>query len=234
MRLVLDNVRDAHLLFSMAEQLCAHVPLSVTDALRLGRMTALQKPSGGERGIVAGDALRRLVAKTVAQQMGKAVEAATRPHRGRDGMHRPCAPGPPATRAEGLVQLVSCQGGRHWKVLVSRPGTRRTLDAFRDPSRRPPEVRDPIPGPILNLEPKVPFQFDEFKFASNVRSARRGATSRTFRHECRAHATRVRQCQRHQPFVSYGRAVGTWSSPTVQCRCPTIGQNDCSSVRATS
>ena len=80
-RLVLDNVRDAHLLFSMAEQLSrAHVPLSVTDALRLGRMTALQKPSGGVRGIVAGDVLRRLVAKTVAQQMGKAVEAATRPH----------------------------------------------------------------------------------------------------------------------------------------------------------
>ena len=32
------------------------------------------------RGIVAGDVLRRLVAKTVAQQMGKAVEVATRPH----------------------------------------------------------------------------------------------------------------------------------------------------------
>ena len=99
MRLVLDNVRDAHLLFSMAEQLSrAHVPLSVTDALRLGRMTALQKPNGGVRGIVAGDVLRRLVAKTVAQQMEKAVEAATRPHQhamsGRDGMHRPCAPGP--------------------------------------------------------------------------------------------------------------------------------------------
>ena len=97
--LVLDNVRDAHLLFSMAEQLSrAHVPLSVTDALRLERMTALQKTSGGVRGIVVGDLLWRLVAKTVAQQMGKAV-AATRPHQchvheGRDGMHRPCAPGP--------------------------------------------------------------------------------------------------------------------------------------------
>ena len=48
--------------------------------IRLGRMTALSKPDGGVRGIVAGDVVRRLVARTMAQQLGKAVEAATAPH----------------------------------------------------------------------------------------------------------------------------------------------------------
>ena len=42
-------------------------------------MTALAKPDGGVRGIVAGDVIRRLVARTMAQQLGDAVEAATAP-----------------------------------------------------------------------------------------------------------------------------------------------------------
>ena len=37
-------------------------------------MTALQKPSGRVRGIVAGDIVRRLVARTMAQQLSPAVE----------------------------------------------------------------------------------------------------------------------------------------------------------------
>ena len=40
-------------------------------------MTVLSKPDGGVRGIVTGDVVQRLVARTMAQQMGKAVEAAT-------------------------------------------------------------------------------------------------------------------------------------------------------------
>ena len=43
-------------------------------------MTALSKPDGGVRGIVTGDVVRRLVARTMTQQLGKAVEAATSPH----------------------------------------------------------------------------------------------------------------------------------------------------------
>ena len=43
-------------------------------------MIALQKPLGGVRGIVVGDVVRRLVARTMAQQLSKAVEAATAPH----------------------------------------------------------------------------------------------------------------------------------------------------------
>ena len=45
----------------------------------LGRLTALQKPDGGIRGIVLGDVFRRLVARTLAQQFGPQVECATHP-----------------------------------------------------------------------------------------------------------------------------------------------------------
>ena len=51
----------------------------IVSAIRQGRMTALQKRDGGVRGIVAGDALRRLVARTIAQQSTKDVEAYTAP-----------------------------------------------------------------------------------------------------------------------------------------------------------
>ena len=43
-------------------------------------MTVLRKTNGGDRGIVVGDVLRRLVARTMAQQLGPQVEAATAPH----------------------------------------------------------------------------------------------------------------------------------------------------------
>ena len=45
----------------------------------MGRLTALQMPSGGVRGIVIGDTFRRLVARTTAQQLRAAVEEATAP-----------------------------------------------------------------------------------------------------------------------------------------------------------
>ena len=48
----------------------AEVPESVLPALRLGRMTALKKPSGGARGIVVSDVFRRLVAPTICQSWG--------------------------------------------------------------------------------------------------------------------------------------------------------------------
>ena len=64
----------------MAESLArAEVPDAVTQTIRMGRMTALRKPSGGVRGIVAGDIISRLVARTMAQQLGPQVEAATSP-----------------------------------------------------------------------------------------------------------------------------------------------------------
>ena len=51
----------------------------VVDALRMGRMTALQKDDGGVRGIVVGDVFRRVVARTIAKQFSKRGEAATAP-----------------------------------------------------------------------------------------------------------------------------------------------------------
>ena len=51
------------------------------DMVRAGRMTALRKPDGGVRGIVAGDVVRRLVSGTMSQQLGPATTmAATAPH----------------------------------------------------------------------------------------------------------------------------------------------------------
>ena len=48
-------------------------------AVRLGRMTALQKPDGGVGGIVVGDFFRRLVSQTLKKQFGQKAEDATSP-----------------------------------------------------------------------------------------------------------------------------------------------------------
>ena len=57
----------------------AELPPEIVRAMRIGRMTALQKPSGGVRGIVMGDIFRRVVSRAVAQQIAKQVEQATAP-----------------------------------------------------------------------------------------------------------------------------------------------------------
>ena len=80
MKSVLSESRDAERLFSVAVLLAqASVPQEVLSALRMGRLTALQKPNGSVRGIVASDVFRRLVARTMAQQLGPAIERATSP-----------------------------------------------------------------------------------------------------------------------------------------------------------
>ena len=69
------------LLFQLGENLSrGHVPSMVVDMVRAGRMTAFRKPDGGVRGIVAGDVVKRLVARTMSQQLGPATMAATAPH----------------------------------------------------------------------------------------------------------------------------------------------------------
>ena len=45
------------------------------EAIRIGRMTALQKSTGSVRGIVAGDTIRRLLSRTIAQQIRTKVTA---------------------------------------------------------------------------------------------------------------------------------------------------------------
>ena len=72
LRPLLDQSRDSHNLFVMAERMArAEAPPSVNDAIRLGRLIALQKPRGFVQGIVAGDILRRLVSRTMSQQLSK-------------------------------------------------------------------------------------------------------------------------------------------------------------------
>ena len=77
---ILENERDSMLLVEMASSLATgNVPSEIIDGIRLGRMTALQKPDGGVRGIVGGDIIRRLLARTMAKQVSKQVERATAP-----------------------------------------------------------------------------------------------------------------------------------------------------------
>ena len=55
------------------------LPGDILTAVRVGRMTALQKPDGGVRCIVLGDVFRRLVARTIAKQFAVQAEGATHP-----------------------------------------------------------------------------------------------------------------------------------------------------------
>ena len=81
LRPLLDNEQDSHRLFQMGEKLCqALTPPSINATIRMGRLTALQKPRGGVRGIVVGDIVRRLVSRTMAQQLSKVVERCTAPY----------------------------------------------------------------------------------------------------------------------------------------------------------
>jgi hypothetical protein len=54
-------------------------PPEAVAALRLGRLVALKKPNGKVRGIVSGDVFRRLVARTLAQQLATDFESACAP-----------------------------------------------------------------------------------------------------------------------------------------------------------
>ena len=80
LRPLLEHPKDLHFLFLVAEGFSRGVvPDSTVQILRVGRMTALRKKDGGVRGIVVGEVIRRLVARTIAQQLGPVVEAATSP-----------------------------------------------------------------------------------------------------------------------------------------------------------
>ena len=77
---LLDNFRDTELFCQVGEHLAqGKIPRDVLEIVRMGRMMALQKANGGVRGIVAGDMVRRLVTRTIAQQIRGPVERATSP-----------------------------------------------------------------------------------------------------------------------------------------------------------
>ena len=65
---LLDDAHSTHLFFRMGENLARVQVLKVAvAAVKSGRMTALSKEDVGVRGIVTGDVVRRLVARTIAQ-----------------------------------------------------------------------------------------------------------------------------------------------------------------------
>ena len=75
-RVCLDDYEVFQLLFRAAEDFArADVPDGTRVAFMSATMTALQKPDGGVRGVATGTSFRRLVAKTLARQFSKRVEA---------------------------------------------------------------------------------------------------------------------------------------------------------------
>ena len=81
LRVVLDDAEASQTFSDVASQLaCARVPDDIVPALGLGRVVALRKPNGGTRGLVIWDFLRRLVARTLAQQFVGPIAEACHPH----------------------------------------------------------------------------------------------------------------------------------------------------------
>ena len=72
---MLEDARGRKLLFAVGEKLA--VPQKVVEMIRVGRLTALSKPDGRVRGVVVGETVRRLVSRTIAQQLATAVEKAS-------------------------------------------------------------------------------------------------------------------------------------------------------------
>ena len=83
LRVCLHDHETLQLLMSAAEFARATVPDEARKSFMLATMTALQKKDGGVRGIGTGSSFRRLVAKTLARQFGKAVETTCSPFHSR-------------------------------------------------------------------------------------------------------------------------------------------------------
>ena len=78
---LMRNQQDRDLLCELAQEFArAQIPDVIEGFLRMGRMMALRKRTGGVRGIVVGEILRLLVARTTAQSLGDAFKTATAPH----------------------------------------------------------------------------------------------------------------------------------------------------------
>ena len=81
LKLALDNATALSNLTCVAQCFArAQVPPTIADAMRLGALTALQKPDGGIRGIVAGEVFRRVVSKSLAAQFAEEFQTACLPH----------------------------------------------------------------------------------------------------------------------------------------------------------
>ena len=79
LRPLLDNIEDSNKFYEIAEAFAqAQISDEILSAIRVCQLTALEKPNGGVRGIVVGDVVRRLIAKTMSDQMMTRFETATK------------------------------------------------------------------------------------------------------------------------------------------------------------
>ena len=80
-KLLLDDADSLGLLSAAATRLArAQLPPAIARAVAMARVTALQKPAGGVRGIATGDVFRRLVSRALAAGWAGAFDEATRPY----------------------------------------------------------------------------------------------------------------------------------------------------------
>ena len=137
LKVVLNSARDSEMLWQMAEEFVrAEVPVEVVEGIRLGRMTALRKPTDGVRGIVVGDTFRRAVSRAVAQQIATSVEPPLHSSmlcplvRAQSASDMPSKPSltsiqtAPSCQSTGLGRLIWCQERRCSQVCATwREGT---------------------------------------------------------------------------------------------------------------
>ena len=121
-------------------------------------------------------------------------------------------------RAHGFVE--NCRlGGKHWPGASVAPGTQETLDSVRDRRSRPPLPRDPVPREVLELQPDKPFELDEHKFLTNLRSSRRvaaaGPSGMTTEH---SRPLLDQSLVSHNLFVTAERMARAEAPPSVNAR----------------
>ena len=81
LRLILDEESITNNFVAVATRLAqANIPPAISAALGLGRLVALSKPNGRVRGIVVGDLLRRVVARSLAQHHAHTFQQACSHH----------------------------------------------------------------------------------------------------------------------------------------------------------
>ena len=106
--------------------------------------------------------------------------------------------------AESAVQNLPCtwescrRPDKLWKV---RRWHEATLNALRDPEKRPRFPRHPFPRELVYPEPEVEFDLDEFRFARNLRSAKRGRSWGFVRHDCGTFTAVAGPSPRSQGFI---------------------------------
>ena len=83
-----------------------------------------------------------------------------------------------AARALALVQMGELSAGRQaLEGAELAPGSEETLRELRNPLKRPPRARAPLPPRVLEHDPGRPFELEEDRFAQVLRSSRRGAAA---------------------------------------------------------